>query len=299
MLDYKINIFLTVADRLSFSKAAEELHITQPAVSRHIKQLEDHFNQKLFERQGNRIALTKAGTLLLNYTKKIFILHGELEFDMNALVDKTGGVLKIAASTTLAQYILPGALANLRKKYPQIEVILTSANTEKVEQQVLKQNAEIGIIEGFSKNRELSYQKFLRDEIVLVVSKNHPLFNNPPIPLVKLKELPLVLREKGSGTLEFIMKRLKENGFSPEQLNIEMRLGSSESIKSYLKEGNCAAFLSINSVLDELKFGSLGIVDIDSFQIDRHFHFIQKMGNHSSLAQLFIDFMTRRYNKTL
>ena len=299
MFDYKLHIFLTVATRLSFSKAAEELHITQPAVTRHIKQLEDHFNQKLFERKGNSISLTHAGNILLQRSKEILSLHKTLQFDMNALIDKTEGSLRIAASTTIAQYVLPEALAEFRKKYPKITISLTNANTAKVERDILKQNAEIGFIEGQTKNRELAYHRFLKDEIVLVVGKGHALYNSNPIALETLKDLPLILREEGSGTLEVISKKLKENNITEQSLKVEMRLGSSESIKSYLKDKQSVAFLSINTILDELASGDLGIVDVQDFTIERNFSIIYKQGHHSSLSQLFLQFIQHHYNITL
>jgi DNA-binding transcriptional LysR family regulator len=299
MFDYKLYVFLTVATRLSFSKATEELHITQPAITRHIQQMEGHFGQKLFERKGNSIELTKAGEVLMGHAQGIFRLHKALDYDMNALIDKTEGELRIAASTTIAQYLLPEVLAKFHKKFPKIKLTLLSANTENVERYVLQQQVEIGFIEGQSKNRELYYQSFLKDEIVLVVAKGHSLYNASSITLETLKNLPLVLREEGSGALEFILHALRANGISEVDLKIEMRLGSSESIKSYLKDGQSVAFISINTIVDELKSGELGIVDVDDFKIDRYFSYIHKQGHHSPLSQLFFNYVQYHYNLKL
>jgi len=296
MFDYKLHVFFRVATAMSFSRAAEELHITQPAVTRHIKQLEDHFNQKLFERKGNSIELTNAGNVLLKHTKEIFSLHKTLQFDMNALIDKTEGRLRLAASTTIAQYVLPEALAKFHKKYPKVKVTLLNANTANVEKDVLSQHVEIGFIEGSSKNRELSYHHFLKDEIVLVVAKGHSLYNAAAITIEELSAHPLVLREKGSGTLEFILNTLKKNALNEEDLSVEMRLGSSESIKSYIKDQQSMAFLSINTIIEELNSGDLGIVDATGFSIERHFSYIFKQGHHSALSQLFLNFITFHYN---
>jgi len=299
MFDYKLHIFLTVATRLSFSKSAEELHITQPAITRHIKQLEDHFNQKLFERKGNSIALTNAGMVLLNHCKKLFRQHKDLEFDMNSLIDKTEGNLRIAASTTLAQYLLPEFLAKFNKKFPKIKVTLLSVNTSSVEKEVLADNVEIGFIEGFSKNRELAYHPFLKDEIVLVIARGHSLYNTAAINMNELKKLPLVLREKGSGTLEFILEGLKKEAISEIDLQVQMYLGSSESIKSYLKDKESASFLSRHTILDELVSGELGVLDINNFHINRDFNYIHKQGHKSALSQLFLNFLQHHYNMSL
>ncbi|MBJ7882538.1 LysR family transcriptional regulator [Gelidibacter salicanalis] len=296
MFDYKLHIFLTVATRSSFSKAAEDLYITQPAITRHIQQLETHFNQKLFERKGNSINLTYAGSILLGHCKALEQMHRTLQFDMNALIDKTEGTLRIAASTTIAQYILPEVLAKFHKKYPKINVSLFSANTERVEKDILDGNADIGFIEGTVKNRELAYRVFLEDEIVLVVAQGHSLFNSQAIHVNAIKNLPLVLREKGSGSLEVIMNSLKNVSISEVHLKIEMHLGSSESIKSYLKDKESVAFLSINTILDELKSGTLGIVDINDFSINRQFSYIQQQGHQATLSHLFLNFIHFHYN---
>jgi len=299
MFDYKLHVFLTVATRLSFSKAAEDLHITQPAVTRHIKQLEQHFKQKLFERKGNSIELTHTGHVLAKHSKTIKSLHEALQFDMNALIDKTAGELRIAASTTIAQYVLPRILADFRKKYPKVSISLISDNTAIVEQQLLNQNAEIGFIEGQTKNRELAYHKFLDDEIILVVAKGHALYNSKAISTETLRNLPIILREKGSGTLEIIGNALKEIHIPIASLQVEMYLGSSESIKSYLKDQHSVAFLSVNSVLDELAAGDLGVVDIEEFSIERSFNIVFKHGHQSSLSQIFLNFLQLHYNISL
>ncbi|HEA30400.1 MAG TPA: LysR family transcriptional regulator [Leeuwenhoekiella sp.] len=296
MFDYKLHVFFTVASRLSFSKGAEELHITQPAVTRHIKQMEQHFNQRLFERKGNSISLTKAGSVLLEHTKEIMARHTALQFDMNALADKTEGVLKIAASTTIAQYILPEVLAKFHQKYPKVKVALFNANTEGVERAIISDDAILGFIEGSSKNREIAYQPFLNDEIVLVVAQGHDLYNSDTLPIEDLPNYPLVLRETGSGTLEVIMDALAKKNIPFEALNIAMRLGSSESIKSYLTDQHSLAFLSINTILKELKTGALGIVDIDDLSLQRPFYYIKKQGQQSALSTLFIQFIKHHYN---
>ncbi|WP_062056253.1 LysR family transcriptional regulator [Aquimarina longa] len=299
MFDYKLHVFYTVANRLSFSKAGEELHITQPAVTRHIKQIEEHFNQKLFERQGNSISLTKAGKVLLAHSKEIFEHYKVLQYEMNELINKTEGILRIAASTTVAQYILPEVLAKFHKKHPKVKVTLMNANTESVEQSILDVDVELGFIEGKSKNREISYHPFLKDEIVLVVAKGHPLFNTNSIHLDFLSKMPFVLREEGSGTLETIIEALRKKNIFKTDLNIQMRLGSSESIKSYINDNNSVAFLSINTILKELKSGELGIIDINNFSIERTFYYIFRQGHHSSLSALFLKFLQNHYNISL
>ena len=215
---------------------------------------------------------------------------------MNSLIDKSEGSLRIAASTTIAQYILPEVLAKFHQKFPKIKIHLLNMNTEEVEKSVMNNSVELGFIEGQSKNRELAYEAFLEDEIVLVVDKSHPLAKSNQISVSALKDIPLVLREKGSGTREVILKAFEHLNVKTEALNIELELGSSESIKSYLSNGHSASFLSINTVLKELKYGDFYILDIENLQIKRDFFFIQQQGHHSKLNSVFLKFLQHHYN---
>ncbi len=297
MFDFKLKVFYTVAIRLSFSKAAEELHITQPAITRHIKQIEEYFKQKLFERQGNRIALTLAGDHLLKHCKIIFSQYDELDFEMNGLLKRTTGELNISASTTIAQYVLPKSLAKFHQNFPDVKVTMNSQNTVRVEQAVLDKTIELGFIEGKSKNREIAYHPFMADEIVLVVSRGNPLIRKEEIGFEELCKLPLVLREQGSGTLQVVLDALEAKEVLYTDLTVEMQLGSSESIKSYLSDKKSAAFLSTNAILKELKNGELFIIDINDLSIVRNFYYITLQGHQSSLSSLFVNFIEHHYNK--
>src|SRR5579863_9609280 len=169
MLDFRLNVSYTVVKRLNFTKAADELFITQPAVTRHIKELEGFYKTSLFERSGNKkIILTAAGETFLQHADQLLKVYRELEFDMNQLVKQHSGVLHIGASTTVAHYIIPPALAQFHKKFKDIRVLLVRGNTEDIEQALLKKEIEIGVIEGISRNPQIKYEPYLLDELVLV-----------------------------------------------------------------------------------------------------------------------------------
>ena len=137
MFDFRLNVFYTVARRLNFTKAAAELYITQPAVTKHIKELENQFKVSLFERSGNKkITLTPAGETLLEYTTQLLNTYRELEYDMNMLVNKHSGTLHIGASNTVAQYIIPPVLAQFHKKFKDIQVVLITGNTGDIEKEL-------------------------------------------------------------------------------------------------------------------------------------------------------------------
>ncbi|WP_183572697.1 LysR family transcriptional regulator [Mucilaginibacter sp. X5P1] len=291
MFDFRLQVFYTVAKRLNFTKAADELFISQPAVTKHIKELESEFKVSLFERSGNKkISLTPAGETLLQHTSKLFTTYRELEYDMNMLVDKHNGVLHIGASTTVAQYIIPPILAQFHKKFKDIKVLLITGNTEDMEQALLDRNIEIGIIEGISRNPQIKYEEYLQDELVLVSAANNSLIKKATLKPDELKSYPLLLREPGSGTLDVIAHALKPHHIKLSDLQVEMQLGGTESIKSYVLHSNCLAFLSIHSILKELRNNECRIIDIKGLTVERPFHFIQLHGQSSPLAELFIRF---------
>jgi len=296
MLDFRLQVFYTVAKRLNFTKASAELYISQPAVTKHIKELEAQFKVSLFERSGNkRILLTPAGEMLLQYAERLLEIYRELDYDMNLLVKQHSGVLRIGASTTVAQYIIPPILAQFHKKFKDIKVLLITGNTEEIELALLNKEVEFGIIEGISRNPQIRYEEYLNDELVLVSALNNPIIKKDVIKPEELLTYPLLLREPGSGTLDVIAHALKPHNLKLSDLQIEMQLGGTESIKSYLLHSNCLAFLSIHSILKELKNNECRIIDIKGLTIERPFNFIQHYGQPSSLTELFIRF-ARSYN---
>jgi DNA-binding transcriptional LysR family regulator len=295
MSDFRLEVFYTVAKRLSFTKAAAELFITQPAVSKHIHELEEQYKAKLFERKGNHIALTDAGELLLHHAEKVFELYRNIAYQINALSKRKEGLLRIGASTTIAQYIVAPLLAKFRTKFPDVQLSLITGNTTQVEKALLDKEIEIGIIEGYSKNSEISYHEFLKDEIVLASSSKHPLANRNSIKPDELKNIRFVLREQGSGTLEVIDHALKHAGINHSELKVEIRLGNTESIKSYLLNSNSMAFLSVHAIVDELKRGELKIIDVENLSIERSFYLIGLQGKIPGLGDLFFHF-TQHYS---
>jgi len=295
MFDFRLRVFQTVAKRLNFTKAATELYITQPAVTKHIHELEHYFKTKLFERKGSQIKLTAAGEILLQHVEQIFSVYRNLEFEMSNFSQKHKGKLRVGASTTVAQYVLPPALAAFHQKFPDVQITLTTNNTEQIESALKNNEIDLGVIEGRSRNTSIKYSEFIKDEIVLIASNKNPWGKKGIIQPQDLKIIPLLLREPGSGTLEVIAHALKSFGIKIRDLKIEMQLASTESMKSYLLHSDCMAFVSIHSVLNELKQNEFRIVDIKGLDIERYFYFIQLHGESDSLPDVFINFCSH-YN---
>lgn len=298
-MDFRLKVFYAVANRLSFTKAATELFITQPAVSKHIQELEEEYKIKLFDRNGNKISLTQAGQLLLSHTNKIFEIYRAIDFDMSSLINRQRGLLRIGASTTISQYIIPPLLAHFHQKLKEVKVNLRNGNTEQIEKALLNKEIEIGIVEGQSKNKAIKYTPFLKDELVLVCNSKNPLACKTEISKEDLLTMSFLMREQGSGTLEVIEYALKPLNINLSQLVIEMELGSTESIKSYLMNSDCVAFISIHAIAKELKNQELVILDIRNLIIERHFYIISLQGKTDALSELFINSVSNHYNLKL
>ncbi|NGY36996.1 LysR family transcriptional regulator [Flavobacterium sp. XN-5] len=298
-MDFRLKVFYTVATRLSFTKASVALFITQPAVSKHIQELEESYKIKLFDRTGSKISLTAAGEKLLKYTKIIFEIYREIDFEMGALINEQRGMLRIGASTTISQYIIPPILARFHQEMQGINFNLRNGNTEQIESALLNKEIEIGIVEGQSKNKGIKYIPFLKDELVLVCNSTNTLVNKDEITKHDLLQLRFLLREQGSGTLEVIEHALKPLKIKMSELTVEMQLGSTESIKSYLMNSDCVAFISIHAIQNELKNNELVILDVDNLVMERFFYIISLQGKTDALSDLFIKKISRHYNLKL
>ena len=299
LTDFRLKVFKTVADRLSFTKAAAELLISQPAVTKQINELERLLGKPLFLRHGNRISLTDDGVRLLEYANRILALYGELR---DAFVEEQGafsGEIRLGASTTLSQYVLPGLLAKFRKLYPDVRVTLFNGNTEQIERQIADGKLDFGMIEGTASNPALHYELFMDDELVLVTSASNTSFTREEITAADLPALPLVIRENGSGTLDVLSRELSRHGLSLRQLHIEMQLGSTESIKHYLFYSETFAFVSVQAVLDELAANRLRVVEVGDMELVRRFSFVTAHGQRSRLTDLFKQFCLNHYNRKL
>jgi len=296
IFDFRLKVFYTVAQRLSFTKAAAELFITQPAITKHIKELEQQLNVQLFKRNGNNITLTTAGKILLQYAEKIFQTYTELETELAQLSNIEAGTVHIGASTTVAQTILPKLLALFKKTYPAVSFTFTQGNTDFITQQILAEKIDIAIVEGAAHYPQIAYAPFAKDEIVLVTAANNQLSKKAEISPKQLLQIPLVLREAGSGTLDVIFNALTTAQINPKDLQVEIQLESSIAIKQYLLYSETATFLSIQSLISELKYNELTIIDIKGLQIFRTFEFIQLQGKYTKLTELFKRFCLSNYN---
>ena len=290
-MDYRDSVFLSVAEHLSFSKASEALHISQPAVSRHIKELEQRYDASLFERKGNRIYLTGAGEKVYHAFKEIAQHYRNLDFEMGELHNAQAGEIRVGASSTIAQYVIPRVMASFHKRYPHIRLHLMNGNSFEMEQLLLDNRIDLALVENLSSQAGIRYRDFLHDELIVVTGKSSLYAERATIEKEDLLQIPLVLREEGSGTLEVIRQYFAQQKILFEDLNTPIHLGSTESIKNFLLDFNGLAIVSEKAVRNELYLKTLVKLQVTGITFPRTFRIAHKIGHKSRQAEQFEQFL--------
>ncbi len=290
----KLHIFKTVANSLSFTKAAEQLFISQPAVSKSIRNLEEEYKVTLFLRKRNSIELTSHGKAFLIYTNKILEIYSEMENQFLHQNEKFPDLINFGVSTTVANYIIPKIIAKFRIQFPNTNFRITSGNSEDIEELILNQVLNFGIIEGKNTNRKLQFNKFIKDEIVLVTNAKNNTFKKGAIGVKTLLEIPIIERESGSGTKEIVHDFLKKHKI--KKLNTVVTLNSTEAIKNYLFHSDNYAFISISAITDELVSNKLKIIDVEDLRIERWFYFVSRTGYQSNLMDSMKKYISDNHN---
>ncbi len=275
MSDRRLQVFHTVAGVLSFTKAAEILNMTQPAVTFQVRQLEEDFNTRLFDRSHNKISLTQAGELVLGYANQIVSLYGEMHESVKAMTGNNAGLITLGASTTIAEYMLPGLLGDFRKKFPDIMVRLKVANTDAVVSMVEDNTIDLGVVEGQVNNQLLRIENCLVDELVAIVGADHELADREILQPDELPDYPFICREDGSGTRSVIAEYLKSAGVEESQLNMVFELGSTEAIKGAVEAGMGISVVSEATLVKERSLGTLSAIRLEP-PIRRQLYFIRQ-----------------------
>lgn len=275
MADRRLQVFHTVARLLSFTKAAESLHMTQPAVTFQVRQLEEYFNTRLFDRTHNRISLTDAGQRVYGFADRIFDLYGEMENAVREMTGDVSGVVMIGASTTIAEYMLPVLLGDFRQKYPDVNVHLKVSNTEGIVSMVENNVIDLGVVEAPVMNKNLVVDVCRMDQLVAIVPKNHPLAGQKKVKIGELLKHPYICREEGSGTREVISEYLNTCNINVNEVSICMELGSPEAVKGAVEAGMGVSIVSRATINKELQLGTLVALTLDP-NLERPFSFVHQ-----------------------
>lgn len=294
MADRRLQVFHAVAKHLSFTRAAEALFMTQPAVTFQIRQLEEHFNARLFDRAHGRIALTPAGQVALDYAERILGMSTELDTRLKDMSGQVAGPLLIGASTTIAEYLLPQILGEFKSRNPPVVPRLFVANSEAVQDRVAERALDLGFIEGDSHLPSLVSDVCCDDELRVVCAPSHPLAKLKSVPPQSLTEHAYISREPGSGTREVIDHYLAKVGVPPDSLQVVMELGSPEALKGLVATGLGFAIMSRATVVKETRLGQLVRIALAP-RLDRHLSVVYaKERIRSRLVNDFVQFAKER-----
>ncbi len=275
MADRRLQVFHTVARLLSFTKAADALHMTQPAVTFQVRQLEEYFNTRLFDRTHNRISLTEAGKQVYAHAGRIFQLYEEMESAVRELTGDISGVLMVGASMSVAEYMLPSLLGDFKKRFPDVNIRLKVTNTDGIVSMIEDNEIDLAVVEAPVSNKNLVVELCKADQLVLVVSPGHELCKQKKVDAAQLMEYPYICREEGSGTREVIHDYLKSAGLSASDMNIIMELGSPEAIKGSIEINMGISILSHTAIAKELQLGTLVGIPLDP-PLERPFSFVHQ-----------------------
>ncbi len=294
MADRRLQVFQAVAHILSFTKAAEVLHMTQPAVTFQIRQLEEHFNTRLFDRVHNRISLTEAGTVVYNYAQRIFELYTEMERSVKEITGGINGVVAIGASTTIAEYMLPKLLGEFKRNYPDVTIHLKVANSEAIISMVDHNTIDLGVVETEIANKKLVVEPCRNDHLVVIMPPNHALANYNKLQFRNILEFPFICREAGSGTREAIGEYVKQSDGCNTGIKVAMELGSPEAVKSAVESGMGISIVSSATIQKELRLQTLIAIPLEPPLI-RTFAFVhQKQKFRIRVIKELLEF-ARRY----
>jgi len=294
-MDQHLQVFVTVAEKQNFSRAAEEHHMTQPAVSQYIRAFEDTIGARLLERNNKYVRLNKAGEIVYHHAKEILGLYTNMQNLVDDLANKANGPLAIGASYTFGEYVLPHIIANLQENYPDIEPTVTIGNTAKIADLVAGHQLDIGIVEGHFKDTQLITEPFAEDLMVIVASPEHELVGREEqVAITDLENETWIVREHGSGTREATEKVFQHFKLTPAKF---MHYSSTQPIKESVEAGLGISLLSRWAIQKELRNGDLKVLNIEGLPLSRQFSLVTKSPFQTKALEVFIDLL--RNNKML
>jgi DNA-binding transcriptional LysR family regulator len=291
MENFRLKVFRTVADKRSFRHAAEALHLTQPAVSLQIKALEAEIGLQVVHRNGKGVVLTDAGARLLRYAEQIATISRAARQDLAQMKGPERNELKVGASTTIAQYVLPKLIGEFMRSERAVKASVLSGNTDKTAHDLLEGDVDIGLVEGPTWEPLLKAEPFLADEVVIIAAAGHR-WANRTISVPQLLEVPLILRETGTGTRRVVEAALRDKGVTFKDLNVVSELDSTEAIKTSVEAGLGFGFVSRRAIYKELTLGTLKEVAVETLRFRRDFSILYPRGPElSGSAGTFLRFL--------
>ena len=289
---YQLKIFCMVTRLQSFSKAAKMLHMSQPAVSTHIKNLEEYYQGHLFDRTPQGVVLTKAGEVFYSYALRILELQEEMEQQLESVLQKESNQIIVGASTTIGNVSLPCSIYLFKEEYPEVNIRLEIANADEVSRKVVADEVDIGVLEGYRESPEMNVIPVTSDELVVIVPPNHP-STDGTISLEDFLKQPIILREDGSGTRKLLAAELEKNSHSINDLNVITQMTTIDAIKSAVEAGLGGAVVPRLAVRKEAYLGTLKVLNIAGMNMPLDFNIIYPSNKPlSTSTKRFIKFLT-------
>jgi DNA-binding transcriptional LysR family regulator len=296
MMDlWQLNIFCKVIELKSFSRAGKAVHLSQPTISSHIKDLEDHFSCRLIDRLSKEAIPTKAGELLYGYAKRMLALRDETETVLAEYNGKIQGRLVIGGSTIPGTYLMPQLIADFKRTYPDVIISLVIGDTDHIIDGILKASLELGIVGAKAETRKIVQEKLIEDEMCLIVPAGHRWAGEKRVSLKRLVSEPFILREHGSGTLKSLGQNLSRCGYSIEDLNVVAELGSTQAICQGIKTGAGVSVISKLAVAEDIQAGRLNALEIKGLDLKRNFYLTRhRHRSPSPLCRAFVNFLKEK-----
>jgi DNA-binding transcriptional LysR family regulator len=289
---WQLNIFCKVVEFKSFSEAGRKIHLSQPTVSSHIKDLENHFGCRLIDRLSKEALPTKAGELLYTYARRMLAIKDEAETALAEFQGTIKGELAIGGSTIPGVYLLPRLMGAFKKRHPDVKISLLIGDTQEIIDEILTDHLEMGIVGAENKAKEIVQERLIEDQLSLVVAGEHRWAGRKQITLKDLSQEPFIVREKGSGTLESIQNSLLASGNSLEKFNIVAEMGSTAAVIQGIKNHLGVSILSSIAVHDDVRAGNLRTIGIQGLSLKRGFQLTRRRNRTASpLCRAFVDFI--------
>jgi DNA-binding transcriptional LysR family regulator len=294
-MNIKLKLFCIVAETQSFSKASTIAHLSQPAVSLQIQALEEFFETKLFDRSGGEINLTPAGEFLYHQAKHILEHYTDIEKEMRKITGAMRGGFTLGASTSIGNHVLPRVIIAFKKEHPKVKIRMMVGNTKRIEELLRSGLVDFGLVAGECMGGKMKREKIMSDELVLIVSRNHPWTKKKNISVLDILKEPFIFREEGSGTRQKIEEYLSVHGIGIHDMHIALILGSTASIKEAVEAGIGVSIVSKWAVLRESAAGRLKLLTFREGLIQRDLSLLIPSRKHlSHVIEEFLIFV-RKY----
>jgi DNA-binding transcriptional LysR family regulator len=295
---WQLSVFCKVIEQRSFSKAGRMIHLSQPTISSHVKDLEDHFGTRLIDRLSRKAIPTKAGELLYQYARRMMALRDETNAAMAVFLGEIKGRLPIGGSTIPGNYLLPKVIGAFTRQHPEVSIVLQVADTSQILVEVIEGRIELAVVGAPGDPKLVAQTTLIDDELRLVVPAGHRWARRKSVAWKDLKEEPFIVRERGSGTLRSIAQRLRESGHDVGDFKIAAEMGSTEAVRQAIKGKVGVSILSAVAVADDVRSGQLKALTVEGLNLKRSFYLTtHKQRSISPLGRIFRDFLIQTLHR--